>query len=503
MSKNIGIDLGTTYCSIATIDEAGRPVIVKNPSLKDSPKGILTASCVMLSGKNIVIGESPRRMLGRTNKVVSRFKRDMGTKEKYHLGDRECEAKDLSTILLSKLREAAEKELGEIGTAVVTIPANFDNEARDQTMQAAIDAGLDVKNIINEPTAAALYYAYTHGGLSGVYAIYDLGGGTFDISIIKADGTDIEIISSNGIPKLGGVDFDQKLVELVRKKYKEETGEELTSEDYTVTEAEEDKIALSKKSKIIANDDELGSLKEIIEITRSEFVEAISNLVMQTEIMLQATIEEAGVDVSEINEIIMVGGSTRIPSISESIKNVFKRDPVSCDKVDEAVSLGAALYASHKGDQSNLNEAQKRSMDSLNIVECANHCFGTISIGVNSAGEPELQNSIIIKKNEKLPISNTESFETAHEGQDGINCRVTQSVAEETNPDYVKILQEIPFELPPNRPAGLEIQVTYSYDENEMMTCKFKDIESGKEVVTKISMSGQNDEDDIEKFLVD
>jgi molecular chaperone DnaK len=498
MTKNIGIDLGTTYCSIATIDEAGRPIIVKNPNTSESPNGVSTASCIMLSGKKFIIGASARRSLGIHDKAVGRFKRSMGSDDKFHLGDRECQAKDLSTILLTKLREAAEKELGEIGKTVVTIPANFENEARDDTLEAAKDAGLDIDFLLNEPTAAALYYAHTTGALNGIYAIYDLGGGTFDISIIKAAGDNIEIISSNGIRTLGGDDFDKALISLVQKKFKE-LGKDLTPEDYTLTNAEDDKIMLSRKTKTIAGGDEV--LGEIVEITRLEFEKCIASLVTQTEIMLEATIAEANVDINDINDIVMVGGSVRIPIIAESIKKVFKKEPILCDKTDEAVALGAALYANYK-DQSKLNEAQKDSMGSLNITDVANHCFGTFAQTENSAGQNELQNSVIIEKNTRLPVSVTKTYVTASDNQTGIDCKVTQCTQPETNKDYVKIIGEGHVDLPPNRPAGQPIEITFVYDENEIMKCTFKDVESGNSVDLDFSINS-SDEDDIDKFLID
>jgi molecular chaperone DnaK len=498
MTKNIGIDLGTTYCSIATLDDTGRPIIVKNPNTSESPNGVSTASCIMLSGKKFIIGSTARIAFGISDKAVGRFKRSMGSDDKFHLGDRECQAKDLSTILLTKLREAAEKELGEIGKTVVTIPANFENEAREDTLQAAKDAGLDIDFLLNEPTAAALYYAHTTGALNGIYAIYDLGGGTFDISIIKAAGDNIEIISSNGIRTLGGDDFDKALISLVQKKFKE-LGKDLTPEDYTLTNAEDDKIMLSRKTKTIAGGDEV--LGEIVEITRLEFEKCIASLVTQTEIMLEATIAEANVDINDINDIVMVGGSVRIPIIAESIKKVFKKEPILCDKTDEAVALGAALYANYK-DQSKLNEAQKESMGSLNITDVANHCFGTFAQTENSAGQKEIQNFVLIEKNMKLPVSVTQHYVTASDNQTGIDCKVTQCTQPETNKDYVKIIGEGHVDLPPNRPAGQPIDITFVYDENEIMKCTFKDVESGNSIDLDISINS-SDEDDIDKFLID
>lgn len=216
MAAFVGIDLGTTFSAVATIDDTGRPLIVHN---KDGDN--ITPSCVQFREDGVAeVGEYARKSLFfEGSNTVGRFKRDMGTSVTFRAAGREFTPTELSALVLQKLAADATESLGTIGEAVVTIPANFSHEARDATMAAARAAGLNVKYIINEPTAAALYYAFKSGNdLGGIYAVYDLGGGTFDISIIRVDGQDVEVMATNGVARLGGDDFDLALQKLVQKK---------------------------------------------------------------------------------------------------------------------------------------------------------------------------------------------------------------------------------------------------------------------------------------------
>ena len=254
MGSFIGIDLGTTFSVVAIIDEHGKPVIVA-----DGDGETLTPSCVAwdeVNDKFEVGSEFARRTV--YNDIVAGaddgnggfFKRDMGTSKTHSLNGKDYTPTDLSTMVLQELMSSRAKHIGEIDEVVVTVPANFANEAREATMEAARRAGLNVKYIINEPTAAALCYSFREDmNLEGVYAIYDMGGGTFDISIIRIKGKDVEVLTSNGIAKLGGIDFDQALKELAEEKYQDATGESLENLDYILLQAEVLKKELSKREK--------------------------------------------------------------------------------------------------------------------------------------------------------------------------------------------------------------------------------------------------------------
>jgi molecular chaperone DnaK len=498
MAAFVGIDLGTTYSAVAMIDETGRPTIVHNSDGQN-----LTPSCVTEADGRVEVGEFARRTWGNVpGQAAARFKRDMGTTVKHRMNGRDFTPTELSTFVLKKLIKDVTPVIGPIGEAVVTIPANFSNEARDATMAAAKAAGLNTKYIINEPTAAALYYAFKSGeDLSGVYAVYDLGGGTFDISIIRVDGHDVEVLATNGVAKLGGDDFDETLRGIVAKKYKTATGLDLEPDDFTKNNAEEEKKSLSQRKRVT-----IKVARQLIDITREEFEEAISAKVTQAEMLCESTIDEAGISPSDIRSVLLAGGSTRIPLVRESIKRVFNQEPTSSVNVDEVVALGAALYAAYKSDRSQLSPAQKDAVQKIKVAESTSKCFGTLSVSYDEKrSQEQLVNSVLIRKGEKIPCSVTESFFTRHDGQEFVSCRLTESTAPETDPRFVKVIWEGRLELPPGRPKGQEIKVTYAYDENQMMKCSFVDVATGRTTTVNLSMASASavDSEEIDKFLVE
>ena len=500
MAKFIGIDLGTTFSAVSTLDDTGRPVIIHN---KDGIN--ITPSVVSFVEQGTEVGETARRTLWIDENTVGRFKRHMGTSKVYPVQGTEYTPTQLSAMVLEKMKEVAEAEIDQIAEAVVTIPANFANEAREETMDAAKKAGLNVNFIINEPTAAAMYYGFISGEeFGGNYAFYDLGGGTFDVSIIRANGQDIDVLATNGVSALGGDDFDEALRKLIVEKFKEETGEEPELEDFTKNNAEEEKKSLSNREhSLVRVSSQAGRAN--IKVTRKEFDEAISSHIAQTEMLSESTLDEAGLSLSDISKVFLVGGSTRIPCIRESVKRVFGQEPIATANVDEVVSLGAALYAAYKGDQSKLSVVQKKSIEKIKVAEMTSMCFGTFAVQRDSSRDNFKEvNTILIKKGEKIPCSVTESFYTMADGQEAVECTVTESTAPETDPTFVKVIWRGDLKLPPDRPAGQKIKITYSYDENQTMRCSFIDAESGKETKVDLSMSSDSATDDeVEKFMVE
>jgi molecular chaperone DnaK len=497
MGAYVGIDLGTTFSAISHIDETGRPTVLHNAEGQN-----ITPSCVAIYDGEMHVGEQARKAWGIDNEnVAARFKRDMGSTKTFKLDGKEFTSTSLSAAVLKKLKTDAEAQVGEISEAVVTIPANFSQEAREATMDAAKQAGLNVNYIINEPTAAALYYAFKSGEeLSGIYAVYDLGGGTFDVSVIQVSGQDVDVLASNGVARLGGDDFDRACREIISKKHQEEHGSELEDDDYLINDAEKEKKSLSSRKRAIAK---VG--RQAIEVRREDFEDAISHLVAQAEMLCEATIEEADIEAGDIRGVFLAGGSTRIPAVQESIKRVFGQEPISTVNVDEVVALGAALYAAYKSDGQNLNAAQEDAIKRIKVTESTNKCFGTFSIGMNeNKNQLEQQNTILIRKGEKIPCSVTESFYTMADNQTAVTCFVTESTSPETDPRFVKVIWQGELPLPPDRPEGQEVQVTFGYDDSQIMFCSFKDVESGNELPVDISMSGSSGtNDEIEKFMVE
>lgn len=500
MKKLIGIDLGTVHSAVSYLDDMGKPHIIHN---NDGDN--LVPSVVSFEDKaTYTIGIEAKKDLDNKNRFEM-FKRDMGFDKKYKSSfGQEYTPTDLSSLILKDLFKIAKSKVGDISEAVVTVPANFTNQAREATLEAGKMAGFNVNHIINEPTAAALYYSYTSKEkLSGNYAFYDLGGGTFDVSIVKIFGDDIKILASEGVAKLGGRDFDKKLQEVVFKKYKDKTGDNLPEEEYDLNKVEEDKKSLSKRESIKLSFGR-GSDRVQILITKKEFETAISALVTQAEILCESAVKQSGLDISDIKAVFLVGGSTRVPFVRESINKVFKKEPISRDNPDEVVSLGASVYCGCKTDQVNLNPIQKAHIQKVDLQEITNHYFGTIVVrGSFEDRKYEKINAILISKGSKIPCSKSETFETIRDGQSNIECEVTQSSHEEIDPSFVNIIWKGDLELPQNRPAGQKILITYSYDSNQIMNCEFLDVASGIKKTIDLNINKKNGQNkDLKKLLV-
>lgn len=501
MSLYIGIDLGTTYSAAARQDELGKSTIVH-----DSRGSNIIPSVVWFEdGDKVTTGEDAKRALGdRQEAVAYRFKRKMGEDWSYNAHGSVYSPTNLSAFVLKKIRQEVESLHGDITEAVVTVPANFANEAREDTMEAAKEAGINVKYIINEPTAAALYYGSQTGAVSGTYVVYDLGGGTFDVSVIRVNGNDVEVVATDGVPELGGYDFDNALSELVFEKYRVITEGGLTVEDFGPNDAEEFKKRLSTRD-IVKDRVTGGNGRVSIEIDRRDFEERISKWIAQTEMLCEAVIDEADIELSDINNVVLVGGSTRIPAIVESVQRVFKQKPVTFSNPDEAVALGAALYAAYKSDKKGLNELQRQAVDSIDVSEITGKYFGTTALVTNIAREKQqIQNSIIINKGERIPCSVTKTYYTVYEGQEEVEIDITEANAPETDINFVKVIWDGILSLPKGRPAQQPIEITYSYDANQVIHASFKDVESGRSEEIDISMAGhQSGEIDIEEFTVE
>jgi molecular chaperone DnaK len=496
----IGIDLGTTFSAVATLDETGRPRIIKSDD-----KNII-ASCVeLIAGSELAVGDEVAARLGMKGfNVGARFKRDMGSDVEIELGTGKHTKKftptELSAAVLNEMKKIAEEEVGEVIEAVVTVPANFKHDARDATMAAAKMAGLKVKHIINEPTAAALYYgSMEEEDLHGNYVVYDLGGGTFDVSVVKISGKDVDVLASDGVSKLGGDDFDRILQNLIKDKFFKEHGRKLDDFEARLSEIVKHKIDLSRKESVKRQYD-----SELIEVTRNEFEEAIGGLVEQTKLCCESVLEEAKLSVSDIKSIFLAGGSTRIPCVLKAVEDVFKKKPKALVNVDEVVALGAALYAAMKSDGQGLTATQRGAVNRIGLSEISNYYFGTKAVILNNSRQTEeLMNLIIISKGEKIPCSVSQDLFTIADNQTVLNCVVTQSGSPETDLSFVQILKEGTLSLPGGRPQGQKIEVTYSFDENGMMACKFLDVASSEETVLDISPSVEVGDSNIEEFFIE
>ena len=475
--KNIiGIDLGTTMSAIAKLNELGIPEIIPN---NDGER--IMPSVIKFSKNSLLIGEEAKNSAAdEPERVAKEFKREMNNPDyRFSVDGKEYAAHELSSMILKKLVQDASEKIGAIKQVVITVPAYFKDSQRNATIEAGKLAGLDVIAIINEPTAAALFYA-KESNIQGKGIVYDLGGGTFDITLTQTDGNNIKVLASEGDSRLGGVDFDKIVLDIMQEKYKEQINEELCNDAESREEfslmAEDIKKTLSKKD-VVKKKIRGDSGSATIEISRSEFEDKASTLIARTEMLLEQLLDETNTKVTDIDYVLLVGGSTRIPAIRKSIKGIFGKEPLNVVNVDEVVALGAAIKAGMvmiNKSPAVVSQSVKSGLGELVVQDVANHSYGIVFFDVN---KQEDYNQIIIKKNTPIPCVKTTNGSPVYDNLEGINIKVTQG--EGTDIEYVDIIDSFTLPLPPGTPAGDNCKYTYSYDENQIMHCKAEHIRSG------------------------
>jgi molecular chaperone DnaK len=374
---------------------------------------------------------------------------------------------EISALILSKLKRDCSKIIGEIKEVVITVPANFNELARKSTIAAAEMADLKVKRLVNEPTAAAVYYAHSQG-VQGRILVYDLGGGTLDVTILNVEGDNIRILTSEGARHLGGSNFDEMLLEAYAEQYSKQTGAKLFTDERhrrrVLQTTEDAKKMLSKLQRVndtVANDKNDGIAR--IDLTRESFEKLIRQMLTRTVMLVEQALDSAKLKTSEIDHVVLVGGSTRIPKVKTVLEKLFGKVPKSCGNVDECVALGAAIFA-------------KRS---ARIQEVCNASYGTVAMVYNArTGEEKLMNSVVIPKNTPIPCSRTQIYQTSEDNERVIEVDITQG--EDEDAKFVDVIGRITLEVPPNRPKGCEIAVTFSYDENQRVRALVVDKQSGR-----------------------
>jgi molecular chaperone DnaK len=505
MDSITGIDLGTTFSALAILNAIGRPEIVPNA---DGER--LTPSVIFFDEENpdiIRVGvEAVNSRYLNAERSVRWIKRHMGDAEyRKNIDGRDWTPVELSALILKKLRQECSAEDGEIHDAVISVPAHFEEVRRKATMDAGAMAGLNVIAIVNEPVAAALYYATTRN-VSGRVLIYDLGGGTFDVTIVDVKGHQMEIVCSQGDHALGGIDFDRQIVAMLEQSYKEKFDAELinSNEDRAKYEDEAEDIKKTLSRRLVAKKmlyGPAGSMK--VEITREMFEQAISSLIARTDILVEVALDEAGIKPSGIDRVLLVGGSTRIPLVQEHLKKMFSFPPEMTVNVDECVALGAALHAGLtmlREKPQAVPAGVAAGLKDINLTDVCNHSYGTICAPIDKeTGRRTIENRIILKKNTPLPCESAQMFYTMSEGQKELEVTITQG--EDTAVKYVNKIATHKFKLPPNRPAKCPIKVTYRYDVNQRMHCKFHDLQSGRvlELDFCLDQNGQMLQSDIEQ----
>ena len=475
MAEYVGIDLGTTLSGLAYLKPDGNPEIVPNA---DGER--LTPSVVYFdSHEDVKLVGSAARDGGDPERTIFQIKRHMDDPEHIVTIDgKPWTPAEISALILAKLKRDCSRIIGDVSEVVITVPANFNELARKSTIAAAEMAGMKVRRLVNEPTAAAVYYAHNQG-VQGRVLVFDLGGGTLDVTILEVSGDNIRILTSEGARHLGGSNFDELLLDSYADQYRKQTGSQLYSEERhrrrVLQAAEDAKKMLSKLQRVndtIANDQDGGIAR--VDLSREEFEKKIRRMLTRTVMLVEQALDQVGLKPADIDHVVLVGGSTRIPKVKTMLEKMFGKAPKSCGNVDECVALGAAIFA----------------RKSARIQEVCNASYGTLAMVYNAATKEEkLQNSIVIPKNTPIPCSRTQIYQTSEDDERLIEVDITQG--EDGDPKYVDVIGRLSLEVPAGRAKGCEVAVTFSYDENQRVRALVVDKQSGRSREVAVNYKGK------------
>jgi molecular chaperone DnaK len=485
----VGIDLGTTYSLVAYLDATGRPVTIPNSS-----GDLLTPSAVLVDEDDVIVGkEAVKSAALSPDNYVECFKRDVGSASFHRkLKGLDVPPEILSAFVLERLKKDAERRIGPVTKAVITVPAFFDEGRRRATQEAGRLAGLEVLDIINEPTAAAVAYGYGRGFFDPARApsaawkervvVYDLGGGTFDVTILEIEGARFRALATDGDVRLGGKDFDERLVHHLAEKFREAHGVDPRSDPQDAAQlwldAQEAKHALSARNRTTVVCFHAG-IRMRIDVTREEFAEMIRDLVERTETTTSLTIRQLGLEWSEIDRVLLVGGSSRVSAVADMLRRVTGKEPDCSQSPDEAVAHGAALYAgmlmaqgaaAGSGDPRPAPAGEPRPArgeprpagPSCELVNVNSHSLGVVGIHPKT----KLRTNItLIPRNTSLPARAVRVFTTARQNQRSVCVPVVEGESERPE-DCIALGQCIVRDLPSGLPQGTPIEVEYRYAAN-------------------------------------
>ena len=489
MSKIIGIDLGTTNSCVAVM-EGGKPTVIANT------EGARTTPSVVAftkTGERLVGEPAKRQAVTNAEKTIASIKRDMGTDHGRTIDDKKYSPQQISAMILQKLKADAESYLGEkVSEAVITVPAYFNDAQRQATKDAGKIAGLDVKRIINEPTAAALAYGLDNEKEQKIM-VYDLGGGTFDVSIIEIGEGVIEVLSTSGDNRLGGDDFDQKITDYMLAEFKNTEGIDLSGDKMALQRlkeaAEKAKKELSSATTTNINLPFITATAEgpkhfDMNLTRAKFDELTHDLVERTAVPVQNALRDAGLNASELGQVLLVGGSTRIPAVQDKVKQLTGKEPSKTLNPDECVALGASIQGGKLSGDKGAGEILLLDVTPL-------------SLSIETMGGVATR---LIERNTTIPTKKSQIFSTAADNQTAVDINVVQGERQFVRDN--KSLGQFRLDgIPPARRGVPQIEVTFDIDANGIVNVSAKDLGTGKEQHITITAGSNMSDADIEKAV--
>ena len=484
MSKIIGIDLGTTNSCVAVM-EGGDPTVIHNIEGNRTTPSIVAFT---KEGERLVGETAKRQAVTNPDRTISSIKREMGTDYKISIDGKDYTPEEISAMILQKLKADAESYLGEtVEDAVITVPAYFTDAQRQATKDAGRIAGLNVKRIINEPTAAALAYGMDKEEGQHKIMVYDLGGGTFDVSILEVGDGVFEVMATRGNNRLGGDDFDNKLVDYIADEFQKENGVDLKSDKMSLQRLKEaaEKAKKELSSTMTTNINlpfitatQNGPLHLNMDITRAKFNELTSDLVEKTIAPVKDCIKDAGIEVSDLDKILLVGGSTRIPAVQDEVKKLTGRDPQKDINPDECVAIGAAI-------QGGVLTGEVKNLLLLDVTP--------LSLGLETLGGVTTK---LIERNTTIPAKKSQVFTTASDSQTSVDIHVLQGEREFAKDNTTLGRFQLTGIAP--APRGIpQIEVTFDIDANGIVNVSAKDMATGKQQSITITASNKMSEDEI------